>query len=160
MNFDGYIIGYNHVWFDNPVLWYNAWATDEEIEILQKKSIDPFLFLQQKLKRRIGLNALSKALVNVGKTLESGKEAQKLYDAYHKDGNQKAMLELKKYCKNDVKMTLLVWLALIDQKKLRREWQELHFDEKELIAWSCNHLDTKKTTEVNKKTISQSIFSP
>jgi|GEM_PF-1303531 len=45
LDFDGYIIGYNNISFDNPVTAYNAGGTDEEIEILNKKSIDPFLFL-------------------------------------------------------------------------------------------------------------------
>jgi hypothetical protein len=133
LHFDGRIIWYNHTSFDNLVTGYNAQASDEDIEILQKKSLDPFLFMQQTIGKMIGLNAVSKALVNVGKTLESGKEAEKLYFDYRDNGNEKAMKELKSYCKNDVKMTLLVWLALLHQQKIRRDGEEMTFDQEELI---------------------------
>ncbi len=95
----------------------------------------------------MGLNPLSKALVNVGKTLESGTEAEKLYNDYHDNGNQKAMQELKKYCKNDVKMTLLVWLALIKQQKLRWEGNEVTFSVEELIEGSRSHLNDEVTED-------------
>ena len=38
--FDGYIVGFNQIWFDNPVSLWNAGYGEKEIEILNNKSID------------------------------------------------------------------------------------------------------------------------
>lgn len=51
--FDGYIVGFNQIWFDNPVSAWNAGYGDREIEILNQKSIDLYVFFQNLTKRRI-----------------------------------------------------------------------------------------------------------
>ncbi len=51
--FDGYIVGFNQIWFDNPVSVWNAGYGDREIEILNQKSIDLYVFFQKLTKRRI-----------------------------------------------------------------------------------------------------------
>ena len=51
--FDGYIVGFNQIWFDNPVSARNVGYGDREIEILNQKSIDLYVFFQTLTKRRI-----------------------------------------------------------------------------------------------------------
>ena len=75
VNFDGYIVGFNSIAFDNPVSVYNATnGTQEMIDIINNKSIDLFLFLWNLTGKRMGLNRTASALVGIEKTLESGAE--------------------------------------------------------------------------------------
>ena len=67
LDFDGYIIWFNQIYFDNPVSVYNAWLTDKEVEILNKKSLDLYVFFQQLTWRRMWLNKISDSLVWVKK---------------------------------------------------------------------------------------------
>jgi len=53
--YDGWIIGYNNIAFDNPVLMKNCGYGEKEIAILNKKSIDPFLVIQKLTGRRMSL---------------------------------------------------------------------------------------------------------
>jgi hypothetical protein len=46
IDFDGYIIGYNNIWFDNPVCIYNSTKNQHDIDILNNKTIDLFVFFQ------------------------------------------------------------------------------------------------------------------
>lgn len=52
-DYDGYIIGWNNIGFDNPVTAYNAGMGADEIQALNDKSIDPFLFLWHLTKKKI-----------------------------------------------------------------------------------------------------------
>jgi hypothetical protein len=69
--FDGYIIGFNQIWFDNPVIIHNIGGTQEMIDELNRKSLDLMVFVQHMTGRRMGLNALATALVGLQKTLSS-----------------------------------------------------------------------------------------
>ena len=80
--FDGYIIGFNQIWFDNPVSIYNVGYGQAEIDELNRKSIDLYLFFLHLTKKRIGLNKLSEALIGVTKTLSSGAEGEVLWKQY------------------------------------------------------------------------------
>lgn len=51
--FDGYIVGFNQIWFDNPVSIWNVGYGQKEIDILNAKSIDLYVFFQNLTKRRI-----------------------------------------------------------------------------------------------------------
>ncbi|MDR0860918.1 MAG: hypothetical protein LBO09_08350 [Candidatus Peribacteria bacterium] len=75
LNFDGYIVGFNQIYFDNPVSVYNvnmdAVATAEAIKTLNEKSIDLYLFVRTLTGRRnLGLNRLATDLVGESKNLE------------------------------------------------------------------------------------------
>ncbi|GHV23347.1 hypothetical protein FACS189428_6740 [Clostridia bacterium] len=75
LNFDGYIVGFNQIYFDNPVSVYNAkldeFATAEAIKKLNEKSIDLYLFVRTLTGRRnLGLNRLATDLVGESKNLE------------------------------------------------------------------------------------------
>ncbi len=143
LQYDGYIIWWNQIWFDNPVTAYNAGGTQEQIDILNEKSIDPFLFLQHLTGKRIWLNRASQALVWVKKTLESWAEAEVLYNRYLNEWDESAMKELKKYCRNDVKMTLLTFLYLMEYLSIYREGEQNDFTLEDLVT---------KSQKKNKKT--------
>lgn len=151
LDFNGYIIGYNNIAFDNPVTAYNAWWTKEEIEKINKKSIDPFLFLWNITWKRRSLNKVSQSLIWLTKTLESWQEAEVLYNKYLETNNEQYMKELKKYCKNDVKMTLLVLMYLLKYKRIYNEWSEQQFTIQDLIL----HGNDKKKQNNN---TAKSIF--
>ena len=75
VEFDGYIVGFNNIAFDNPVSVYNTPHRDQEmIDKINAKSVDLFLLLRNVTGKRIGLNRTATALVGVQKTLDSGLE--------------------------------------------------------------------------------------
>lgn len=127
LNFDGYIVWFNSIAFDNIVSVYNVWGTDEDIKKLNGKSIDLFLFVRAMTGKRLGLNKIAEALVNVSKTLTSGAEWEVLYKKYLEENDLDALEEFKKYCKNDVRMTMLIFLYFMHFKKLFIEGEEITF---------------------------------
>lgn len=127
LDFDWYIVGFNSIAFDNIVSVYNVWWTEEDIKKLDEKSIDLFLFVQAMTGKRLWLNKIAEALVNVSKTLTSWAEWEVLYKKYIEENDLEALEEFKKYCKNDVRMTMLVFLYLMHFKKLFLEWDEITF---------------------------------
>lgn len=117
--FDGYIVGFYNIGFDNPVMLYNTTFTPEDLDTLNRKSIDICFFVQNILGKRMGLNKLAEALVGAKKSLaDGGLEASKLYKEYLEDGDAKKMTALKKYCKQDVHMTHLLFLYLLKYQAL------------------------------------------
>lgn len=137
LEFDGYIIGFNHVGYDNIVLAYNCGYGPAEIEKLNEKSIDLFLFVYHMLQRRMSLNKLGAALVGAKKTLESGLEGIALRRKYKDEGDEKALATFKKYCKNDVTVTHLILLYFLKYQKLvGEEGKDMSFDEAMLLNLS------------------------
>lgn len=127
LDFDWYIVGFNSIAFDNIVSVYAAWWSEDDIKKLNEKSIDLFLFVRAMTGKRLGLNKIAEALVNVSKTLTSWAEWEVLYKKYQEENDLEALEEFKKYCKNDVRMTMLVFLYLMHFKKLFIEWDEIAF---------------------------------
>ncbi len=121
IEFDGYIIGYNNIRFDNPVCIHNSTKNQQDIDILNNKTIDLFVFFQKMTGKKLGLNKVATALVNVQKTLESGAEGEVLWKQYLETKDETILEEFKKYCKNDVRMTALVLLYLLHYKKISME---------------------------------------
>lgn len=137
LEFDGYIIGFNHIGYDNIVLAYNCGYGPAEIEKLNEKSIDLFLFVYHMLQRRMSLNKLGAALVGAKKTLESGLEGIALRKKYKEEGDEKALATFKKYCKNDVTVTHLLLLYFLKYQKLSGDdGTERSFDESVLLNLS------------------------
>lgn len=155
LNFDGYIIGYNSLSFDNPVSVYNGLRiqdkhTDEslymkQLSLLDMKSIDLFQFIRQITGKRIGLNKVSRSFVWIGKTLESGKEAEELWKI-HQSGDTKALSTLKKYCKNDVKMTVLVLWYIMYYQKMTIDGEEIVYTLDEFMQYASSK-DEKSLSE-------------
>lgn len=127
IDFDWYIIGYNNIWFDNPVCIYNTTKRQEDIDTINNKTIDLFVFFQKMTGKRIWLNKVATALVNVAKTLESWAEWEDLWKQYLETKQEQYLEEFKKYCKNDVRMTALVLLYLLHYKKINMEGDEVYF---------------------------------
>lgn len=153
--FDGYIVGFNQIWFDNPVSAWNAGYGDEEIKILNEKSIDLYVFFQNLTKRRIWLNKLSDALVGVQKTLSSWAEGEVLWNQYQETGDKKYLEEFKKYCKNDVRMTALVMFYFLHFKKIFMDGEEFTFSLEEFVEKSNHNTpEEKNLNEIH----DQSIF--
>lgn len=136
LDFDGYIVGFNSIAFDNIVSVYNVGGNEEDIKKLNEKSIDLFLFVRAMTGKRLGLNKIAEALVNVSKTLSSGSEGEVLYKKYLEENDLNALEEFKKYCKNDVRMTMLVFLYLMHFKKLFIEGEEITFTIEDLVEKS------------------------
>ena len=152
LDYDGRIIGYNQIGFDNPVIIDNLGYTKEQLEILNKKSIDPFLFLYKLLWKRMKLSVVAQALVTSGKTLESWAEGSKLLEQRKNTGDKKALSKVKKYCKNDVQITLGVFLSLIKNKKINIEGKTYEFTLEDIITkWGVDAFVKEGQEEKNGK---------
>jgi uncharacterized protein YprB with RNaseH-like and TPR domain len=137
--YDGYIVGFYNIGFDNPVMLHNSIFDQEQLDIINKKSIDICFFVQNILKKRMGLNKLSEALVGAKKTLaDGGLEGARLYKEYLEDGDTKKLNAVKKYCKQDVHMTHLVFLYLLKYQNLFDEGNEVHFTHDDILTLSHN----------------------
>lgn len=141
LSFDWWIVWYNSIYFDNPVSIYNTDYWDEKINDLNEKSIDLFLFIRRLTWKRIWLNAVSKSLLSIWKTLESWLEWEQYLKEYIKSWDQNAYNKVKLYCKNDVKMTLWVLLYFLKHNKIFIDNKEFNYDINDLINLSNN---TKK----------------
>lgn len=128
IDFDGYIIWYNQIYFDNPVSVYNVWLTNEEVKILNDKSLDLYVFFQQLTWRRMWLNRVSDSLVWVSKTLDSWADVESLWKQWKETNDKKILKKIQEYCKNDVRMTALVLMYLLHFKKVDLEDGEYTFD--------------------------------
>lgn len=152
LDFDGYIVGFNSIAFDNIVSVYNVGGTEEDIKKLNDKSIDLFLFVQAMTGKRLWLNKIAEALVNVSKTLTSWAEWEVLYKKYEEENDLEALEEFKKYCKNDVRMTMLVFLYFMYYKKLFIEGDEITFTLQDLVERS------QKEAKTTNHMIGQNMF--
>jgi hypothetical protein len=165
LEFDGYIIGFNSLAFDNPVTVYSALQSHQSFteELYQsllvkinKKSLDIFQFIWNITTKRMGLNKLSRALVGVGKTLESGKEWEWLRKQYHEQGDESALKTLKDYCKNDVKMTYLCLWYILYYKKLSLENEDCIYSIEEFLFLSNKERQDEQELQ---KSQSEHMFS-
>lgn len=140
MWFDGYIVWFNNLAFDNPVIAYNAWLDDEAIEYLNSKSIDLFMFIWNIANRRIGLNKVATGLVGLVKVLEwGGMEWAKLLLEYKKSGDTKILNKVKKYCKWDVEMTLGTLLYFLKYQEFHLDGEHYTYDVEEFVRHSMNN---------------------
>lgn len=154
IDFDWYIIGYNQVYFDNPVSVYNAWLTKEEVIILNEKSLDLYLFFQQLTWKRMWLNKVSDSLIGVTKTLDSWADVEHLRKERTASWDNKILKTIQEYCKNDVRMTTLVLLYLLHFKKVDLDNEEYMFDLEQFINFSKPQEKKKNQTNIQ----NQSLF--
>jgi hypothetical protein len=145
IDFDGYIIWFNSIAFDNPVTLYSALQADDSytqecydtyLWVLNHKSLDIFQFVRNLTDKRMWLNRLSRALVWVGKTLESGKEWEGLWKQYQEQWDEHALKTLKDYCKNDVKMTYLCLRYILFYQKLSLEGEDCIYSLEQFLSLS------------------------
>ncbi len=118
ISFDWWIVGYNNIYFDNPVSIYNSSFSEDKISLLNEKSLDLFLFVRNLTGKRAWLDFVSKSLLGISKTLDSWQEWENYLREYMQNWNQEAYSKVKSYCKNDVKMTLGVLLYFLKNNKI------------------------------------------
>ena len=133
LSFDGRVIWFNSISFDNVVLLENVWYSEEQIKQLHQKSLDPFLLLWKLTGRRMSLNNVASTLIGESKTLSGGHEGQHLLEEYKKTGNEKFLTKVKEYCRNDVHLTLWVVLYLLHYKNVMLDGQSYEVDEPTLL---------------------------
>lgn len=136
LDFDGYIVWFNQIYFDNPVSVYNAWLSDEELKIINEKSLDLYVFFQQLTGKRMWLNKISDSLVWVTKTLDSWADVESLWKEWQQSNDNKILKRIQEYCKNDVRMTTLVLLYLLHFQKVDLDNEDFTFDIQKLIELS------------------------
>lgn len=151
INFDGYIVWYNNIYFDNPVVCYNLGYSQEKIDILNSKSLDLFLFIRNLTWKRIGLNKVSTSLVSLKKTLSSWLEWEELLKEYLKTGDEWLLSKVKRYCKNDVKMTLGVLLYFMKNKNINLDENSFEFEIDDLVRLWSQVRKTKDTKNDQKE---------
>jgi len=152
LDFDWYIVGYNNIYFDNPVCIYAAWVDENKIKILNEKSLDLFLFIRNLTWRRIWLDKVATALVWVSKTLSSWQEWSNLLDEYIKTQDNKILNKVKNYCRNDVKMTLWVLLYFLKYQKLYMDWEERNYTINQIVElWAKEKWSDKKEKDSKKE---------
>ena len=152
LDFDWYIVGFNSIAFDNMVSVYNVEWSDDDIKKVNEKSIDLFLFVQAMTGKRLGLNKIAEALVNVSKTLTSWAEWEVLYKKYIEENDVEALEAFKRSCTNDVRMTMLIFLYFMHFKKLFIEGEEITFTLEDLEKQSRQEI--KNTSHM----IGQNMF--
>lgn len=155
IDFDWYIIGYNQVYFDNPVSVYNVWLSNSEVKILNEKSLDLYIFFQQLTGKRMWLNKVSDSLVWVKKTLDSWADVESLWKEWKWRGDNKILKKIQEYCKNDVRMTMLVLLYLLHFKKVDIDNLDYTFDIEKFVELA--KFTSKKNLE-NINVQSNSLF--
>lgn len=156
LDFDWYIIWYNQIYFDNPVSAYNAWLWKKEVEILNKKSLDLYVFFTQLTWKRMWLNKVSDSLVWVRKTLDSWADVESLWKERKTSWDNKILKKIQEYCKNDVRMTALVLLYLLHFKKVDIDNHDFIFDIEKFI--NLSQPSEKKVSE-KKVPKNNSLFS-
>lgn len=155
MNFDGYIVGFNSLAFDNPVIAYNAWLDDHDIEYLNSKSIDLFMFIRNIANRRIGLNKVATGLVGLVKVLEwGGMEWAKLLLEYKKNWDTALFNKVKKYCKWDVEMTLWILLYFMKYLEFYLDGEHYTYSIEEFVRHSMNN---RNKTQAVLETVNQEM---
>ncbi len=99
------VIGYNHIWFDLPVLKkYADW------DIMKVPNYDIMLEIEKKIGFKPKLDDICKANLGSKKT-----DSYEVYKNYYKE---KKWEELIDYCMNDVKLTHEIFLKIVNQGKL------------------------------------------
>ncbi len=144
IEFDGYIIWFNNFSFDNPISIEQWWFWPKELDIINKKSLDIFQFIRNISWKRVSLNKLGETLIGIQKTLESGTQWEVLRKKYQETKDVSFLEELKKYCKNDVRMTAFILLYLLHFKKIFIEWEEINFELKDFIKLAKPKTDIEK----------------
>ena len=136
IDFDGYVIWFNQIYFDNPVSAYNAWFTAHDVDALNKKSLDLYVFFLQLTWKRMWLNKISDALVWVRKTLDSWADVEVLWKEWLSNNDSKILKRIQEYCKNDVRMTTLVLLYFLYFKKVDIDNEDFVFSIDDFIKLS------------------------
>lgn len=100
------IVGYNHIWFDLPVLQKYA-----HYNLLDLPSYDIMLHIEDKLGFKPKLNDIAKANLGEHKT-----DSYEQFKHYYKDKNWFPLID---YCMNDVRLTKDLFMRAYEQKAIK-----------------------------------------
>jgi DEAD/DEAH box helicase domain-containing protein len=117
LKFADLIVGYNHLWFDLPVL-----AKYSNFDLKALPNYDIMLEIEQKLGFKPKLNDICLATLNSSKTDD--------YSSFKHYYSQKNWLPLIDYCMHDVKLTHQLFQLILEQKPLK--YNDL-LDTKEIV---------------------------
>ena len=144
LEFDGWIIGFNNLAFDNIVIGLNEHLTSEQIQSLHNKTLDIFMYIWNLTNKRISLNKVAVGLIGLSKTLEGwGVAGDPLLRDYKTTGNLQALKQVKDYCKGDVKMTLGVLLYMMKYQTFFIEGVEYNWSESDFVTLANNDRNKK-----------------
>lgn len=156
LDYDGWIVWFNHVWFDNIIICYSLDYTQKHIDILNQKSLDIFYYIRNLTWKRIGLNKVSSALIGLDKVLAWWwAEWSELLKKWLSENDEQALKKVKEYCKWDVKMTLGILLYLMEHKEFYMEGKKYIFDESSFIELAN---DIKKNVKLWDNRKHRSLF--
>lgn len=153
LEYPWWVVWFNQISFDNPITMLQAWYSSADLAVVQAKSLDPFQLVRGMTGRRMSLQAMATALIDAWKTLSSGAEGQELLDKWFLDGDIKALEKVKAYCKNDVSITLGVFLYMIRYQRVDLDGKHLVLDDKAFLQWW-----TKVTDEEQQVTDTQTAL--
>ena len=111
------VIGYNHLWFDFPVLQKYA-----NFDLKKLPSFDIMLEIEKKIGFKVKLDDVCQSTLKSKKT-----DSYEVYKHYYKEKNWEPLID---YCMNDVRLTNE--LFLISQEKKPLKYVDL-LDTKEII---------------------------
>ena len=105
-------------------------------------------------KKRIGLNKISEALIGVTKNLEGGgASVESLWKEWKKTDDESILKSIQEYCKNDVRMTALLFLYFLHFKKLYIDGEEYVYDIPKFIEYSKTLDKTMDTNTLQNKAL-------
>lgn len=114
------VIGYNHIGFDYPVIGgYFQKGPERDVALDKMKStanLDLLIDIKNVLGKRIKLDSVARATLNVGKSAD-GLLALQWYQEYL-DGDASKLQKIADYCKVDVQVTRDVYLYGRDNGKV------------------------------------------
>lgn len=99
------IIGYNHLWFDLPVLQKYA-----DYNLLDLPSYDIMIEAEKKIGYKLKLDDLCKANLGSAKT-----DSYEVYKHYYAEKKWAPLID---YCMHDVKLTNQLFLKIVNEGKL------------------------------------------
>lgn len=145
LDFDWYVIWFNHIHFDNNIILKEL-NLDDKINILNKKSLDIFLFIWNLTWKRVSLDNLSKFFLWENKIFKSWSEVVKYIIKYQETKDQKLLDIVKDYCKQDVKLTLWIFNYIINNNRILIDDKEYKYNIEDFI-----YLSNKKRDNTNSK---------
>jgi hypothetical protein len=131
------VVGYNHLWFDLPVLQKYA-----NFDLKQLPTFDIMTEMESQIGYKLKLNDLCKANFDDDIKTDS-------YETYSKYYKENKWLELIDYCMNDVRLTEGLFQKVLDSKPLY--YFDLHIKKEALLQRPTGH-------RVEVKEVSESIF--
>jgi len=143
------IIGYNHIGFDFTVLSGYIKGENERAQFIrnlkEQDNLDILLAIKEKIGKRIKLESVARATLNVGKSAD-GLESLQWYKEYLNGDDQKLQMIID-YCKKDVEVTRDLFIYGVENGEILYEDKVLGIKKIE-VDWG----NSQPTTDSNSST--------